>query len=105
MSSTLLFLFSFPLVTCFLRRLTLSWLAQSWLTSLQKRVNKKIYYLTVCMYSWERLLSRKSFLLSTILSFLLCASLVISVKADAAIWTQTYGGTGRDRAFSLMATP
>ena len=47
---------------------------------------------------------RNRLLLTTVLSVLLCASLVMSARAEATMWTQTYGGLEQDRAYSLVAT-
>jgi hypothetical protein len=47
-------------------------------------------------------LHRKTVLLGTVLFVLLCASLILSVKADATMWTQTYGGSQYDEAWSLV---
>jgi hypothetical protein len=49
-------------------------------------------------------LRRKRFPLSTVLSVLLCASLVFTVEADAAMWSQTYGGTENDEGWSVVQT-
>ena len=46
---------------------------------------------------------RKLLLYSVVLSVLLCFSLATSAKA-ASMWSQTYGGTEIDQAFSLVAT-
>jgi len=48
-------------------------------------------------------LSRKLLLLSMVLSVLLCSSLVVSVNA-ASMWSRTYGGTGGEKAYSLVST-
>ena len=45
---------------------------------------------------------RKLFLSSTVLFVLL--SLVVVVEADSLMWTQTYGGTNDDQAYSLVET-
>ena len=50
---------------------------------------------------WKMPLHRKQILLGTALSVLLCASLVFSVKAEASMWTQTYGGIASDWAYSV----
>jgi hypothetical protein len=50
------------------------------------------------------LLLRKRFPLITVLSVLLCVSLVFSVEADAAMWSQTYGGTSDDYGRSVVQT-
>jgi hypothetical protein len=56
-------------------------------------------------YLWALLLSRKRFLLGAVLSVLLCASSVLSVKADATTWAQTYDrDMSLDWAFSLVET-
>ena len=56
-------------------------------------------------YLWALLLSRKSFLLGAVLSVLLCDSSVLSVKADATTWAQTYDrDMSLDWAFSLVET-
>ena len=47
---------------------------------------------------------RKRFPLITFLSVLLCVSLVFTVKADAAMWNQTYGGTEEDFGRSVVET-
>ena len=49
-------------------------------------------------------LRRNRLLLSVILSVLLFASSVASVKADATTWTQTYGGTDNDSVRSVVET-
>jgi hypothetical protein len=49
------------------------------------------------------LLRRKLLLLGMILFVLLCSSLVASVDA-ASMWSQAYGGTGNDKAYSLVET-
>ena len=43
-------------------------------------------------------------LLSKVLSILLYISLILPVKAEATMWTQTYGGTNEERAYSLIIT-
>ena len=48
-------------------------------------------------------MQRKRLLLCSILSFLLCFSLVVSVNG-ASMWSQTYGGAGQEMARSLVAT-
>jgi hypothetical protein len=50
------------------------------------------------------LLRRNRLLLITVLSFLLCFSLLSSARAAATMWTQTYGGLDIDVAYSLVAT-
>jgi hypothetical protein len=49
------------------------------------------------------LLRRKLLFLSIVPLILLCSSLVASVAA-ASMWSQTYGGTGNDYAYSVVAT-
>jgi len=49
------------------------------------------------------LLLRKRFLLITVLSVLLCVSLVFSVEASS-MWSQTYGGTDGDYGYSVVQT-
>jgi hypothetical protein len=49
------------------------------------------------------LLRRKLLLSGIVLFVLLCSSLVVSVDASSG-WSQTYGGTGDDVAYSLIAT-
>jgi predicted secreted protein len=51
------------------------------------------------------LLRRRQFLLGAVLSVLLCASLVLSTKAEASMWIQTCGGAaigGSDGLYSLV---
>jgi hypothetical protein len=50
------------------------------------------------------LLLRKNFFLSAVISILICASLVISVKADVVTWHQTYGGAWNDHPSSVVET-
>ncbi len=52
----------------------------------------------------EMLLRKKLFLSSPVLFVLLSLSLVVSVEADLTMWTQTYGGTNDDQAYSLLET-
>jgi hypothetical protein len=47
---------------------------------------------------------RKLFLSSTILFVLLSLGLVVSVEASSSTWTQTYGGTGGEAAYSVVTT-
>jgi len=49
-------------------------------------------------------LCRNRLLLTALLSVLLCASSVMSARAEATMWTQTYGGSGDNWAYSLIAT-
>jgi hypothetical protein len=49
------------------------------------------------------LLRKKLLLLGIVLSVLLCSSLVVSVDA-ASMWSQAYGGTDHDVAYSVVAT-
>jgi len=50
----------------------------------------------------EMLLRKKLFLSSPVLFVLLSLSLVVSVEADLTIWTQTYGGTNDEHAYSVV---
>ena len=50
------------------------------------------------------LLRRNRLLVGTVLSLLLCFSLIISVKAEASMWAQTYNRATSDRAYSLVET-
>jgi hypothetical protein len=50
------------------------------------------------------LLRRNTVLLSAVLSVLLGAFFILSVKADVTMWTQTYGGPRNDRGSSLVET-
>lgn len=47
---------------------------------------------------------RRHFFLSAIVSVLLCASLLVSVKADLVTWHQTYGGESSDYPSSVVET-
>jgi len=51
------------------------------------------------------LLLRKNFFLSAVIFVLLCASLIITVKADVVTWHQTYGGEWNDSVSSVVETP
>jgi len=48
--------------------------------------------------------SKKLFLASTILIVLVSLPLIGSVGASSEMWSQTYGGTGGDLAYSLVET-
>jgi hypothetical protein len=50
------------------------------------------------------MLRRKHLLAVGALSVLLCSALVVLVEADAAMWSKTYGGTGFEAAYSMVAT-
>jgi hypothetical protein len=52
----------------------------------------------------EILLHRNRLLLRTLLIVLLCASLILSGKADATNWVQNYGGANMDSAHSVIET-
>ena len=51
-----------------------------------------------------RLLRNKLFLLSIVFSVVLSCRFVIGVEASSAMWSQTYGGTSNDVAYSLVVT-
>ena len=52
----------------------------------------------------KTLVSKNRLLISTVLSVLLCFSLVVSVNAETEMWGQTYGDTGEQKAYSLVET-
>jgi hypothetical protein len=56
------------------------------------------------LYSWEALLPRKRYTFVTVPSVLLFVSSVISAKAAAISWGQTYGSYSSDVAYSLVET-
>ena len=56
------------------------------------------------LYSWEMLLHRNMLLLGAVLSVLLCFSLILPVKAEATMWTRTFGGTTKEWAYCVVET-
>jgi len=56
------------------------------------------------MIDGEAVLLRKLFLSSPVLFVLLSFSIIVTVEADSLMWTQTYGGTNDDQAYSLVET-
>ena len=70
-----------------------------------RNLDKKPFYgIGTASFRGELMLSKKLFLASIVLFVLVTFPLIGSVGASLELWSQTYGGTGGDVAYSLVVT-